>query len=203
MSKMRAFDFDSGDQLVSQTNCKGGRTVLRLMDIITPKGIIPRLKAQSREEAIYEILEHLVETGRVSDQDIENLTVEIIKRESLGSTGIGHGVAIPHIKTDKVKDFVGALAVSEEGIEFKAIDAAPVKVIILFLSPVRAISGHLQLLSHIGGLLHHQGYLQLLTEAEGKEEFVDLVQDAERMIFGIGPGGDEMPPDEGPDPILH
>ena len=177
--------------------------MLRLIDIITTSGIIPRLKAQSMEEAIYEILEHLVETKRINEDDVNDLTLQIIKRETAGSTGIGHGVAIPHIKTDKVKDFVGALAVSPEGIEFNAIDSSPVKVVILFLSPIRAVSGHLQLLSHIGGLLRHQGYLQSLTDAQGKEEFVDLVQDAERMIFGIGPGGDEVPPDEGPDPILH
>jgi mannitol/fructose-specific phosphotransferase system IIA component (Ntr-type) len=200
---MRPFVFNRAYEVKSLDSYKGGQPVLRLMDIITPQGIIPRLKAQSREEAIYEILEHLVETGRLSESDVSELTIEIIKREALGSTGIGHGVAIPHIKTDKVKDFVGSLAVSPDGIEFNSIDKVPVKVIILFLSPTRAVSGHLQLLSHIGGILRHQGYLQLLTEAKGRDEFIELVQDAERMIFGIGPGGDESSPDEGPDPILH
>lgn len=174
--------------------------MLRLIEIITAKGIIPNVKAKDRDEVIYEILDNLVATGRLEDGDRDDLLVEILKRETLGSTGIGRGVAIPHIKTGKVKEFVGVLAVSRGGIEFNAIDSAPVRVIILFLSPLRAVAGHLQLLSHIGGILRHQGYLTLLQDAETKDELVELVEDAERMIFGIGPGGDEMSLD-GPDPI--
>lgn len=179
-----------------------GVPVLRLIDIISSKGIVSRLKGSTRDEVIVELLEHLVETGRLAEGDLQDLVVEILKRETLGSTGIGHGVAIPHIKTDKVNNFVGVLGVSREGIEFNSIDKEPVKVIILFLSPVRAVSGHLQLLSHIGGILRHQGYLSSLHDAETRDDLEELVRDAERMIFGIGPGGTDGPPPEGPDVAL-
>lgn len=172
--------------------------MLRLFDIITENGIIPRLKAETREEAVYEIVDFLVSKGRIKAEHLDDLVVEIIKRETLGSTGIGHGVAIPHVKTDKVSDFVGCFAASTKGIEFNSIDSSPVKVIILFISPRRAISGHLQLLSHIGGILRHQGYLQLLCEAESKDDFEGLLKDAERMIFGLG----AEPDDDDADAIL-
>jgi nitrogen PTS system EIIA component len=174
--------------------------VLKLIDIITPKGILPNIRSRYRDEAVCEILEHLVTTDRISEDQLHDLLVEILKRETMGTTGIGSGVAIPHIKTDKVKGFVGALAVAPNGIEFNSIDSEPVKVVILFLSPVDAVSGHLQLLSHIGGILRHQGYLQLLAGAETHADLVELVEDAERMIFGLGPGGDEVS-SEGPDAI--
>jgi mannitol/fructose-specific phosphotransferase system IIA component (Ntr-type) len=176
--------------------------MLRLIDIITEKGIIPRLKAKNREEAIIEILDRLVESGRLPDQHLDDIGVEILKRETLGSTGIGSGVAIPHIKTEHVSSFVGALAVAPEGLEFNSIDKSPVRLIILFLSPNRAVSGHLQLLSHIGGILRHQGYVQLLSEAKSHRELLELVKDAERMIFGIGPGGDESPSDDEIDAVM-
>lgn len=174
--------------------------MLRLIDIITTKGLIPNLRARDRDEAIYEMLEHLVDTERLAEDKARELLVELLKRETLGSTGIGHGVAIPHIKTDQVKDFVGVLARSRRGIDFSSIDAEPVNVIILFLSPLRAVSGHLQMLSHVGGLLRHHGFLELLRDAVTEEALRELVEDAERMIFGIGPGGDESDP-EGPDVV--
>lgn len=170
--------------------------MLQLIDIISEKGVIASLQAETREEAVYTMLERLVESGRIQADQLDDLCVEIIKRETLGTTGIGHGVAIPHIKTAAVSDFVGVLAVSEDGVNFNSIDAAPVKVIILFLSPSHAVSGHLQLLSHIGGILRHQGYISLLKEAKTEADIVSLVKDAERMIFGIGPGGDEIPDDD-------
>ena len=69
-------------------------------------------------------------------------------------------------------------------------------------SPARAVSGHLRLLAHIGGILNHDGYVRLLLEAEGRNELVDLVRDAERMIFGEDPGPSGPPPDDQGDPVL-
>src|SRR4051812_27256911 len=126
----------------------------------------------------------------------------LLKRESLGATNIGNNVAIPHVKTDLVQAFVGAIAISKKGIEF-APGEPPVHVIILFLSPSRAVSGHLRLLAHIGGILNHDGYVKLLRDAEGRSEILDLVRDAERMIFGDASAQDEdNKGDTGKDPVL-
>ncbi|MBI3723064.1 PTS sugar transporter subunit IIA [bacterium] len=161
---------------------------MRLSEIITPEAVIPKLRATDRDEAILEIVDHLVEQKRISEQQKDDLVVEFLKREALGTTAIGHGVAIPHVKTDKLKEFMGALAISRSGVEF-SYDEPPVNVIFLFLSPARAVSGHLKLLAHIGGILRHENYVKLLKDAQTREELVDLVKDAERMIFGEGGGG--------------
>ena len=170
---------------------------MRLIEIIGNEGVIPKLKARERDEALMEIVDRLIEVGGVQAEQREDVLMALLKRESLGATSIGNSVAIPHVKTDMVNEFVGILARSPHGIEF-APDEPPVHVVILFLSPERAVSGHLRLLAHIGGILNHDGYVRLLREAEGKGELLDLIRDAERMIFGEESGRAD---DQG-DPVL-
>lgn len=179
---------------------------MRLIEIIGNDGVIPRLRARERDEALVELVDHLVGAKRVAEGDREDLLMALLKRESLGATSIGNSVAIPHVKTELASEFVGVLGRSKEGIDF--LDGeAPVHLIILFFSPLRAVSGHLRLLAHIGGILNHDGYVRLLLDAEGRGDLVDLVRDAERMIFGEdhagGSGGGEGPrPDDLGDPVL-
>lgn len=170
---------------------------MRLIDVIGSHGILPRLKATERDEALLEIVEHLIATGRVPSELREDLLMALLKRESLGATSIGNNVAIPHVKTELVNEFMGVLARSRQGIDFGG-GEPPVKVIILFMSPARAVSGHLRLLAHIGGILNHDGYVQLLISAEGRGELADLVADAERMIFGVEPDGEGRDPGQNP-----
>jgi mannitol/fructose-specific phosphotransferase system IIA component (Ntr-type) len=171
---------------------------VRLIDIIGNEGIVPRLKARSRDEALMELVELLVAKDRVKGADPEDLLMALLKRESLGATSIGNAVAIPHVKTNLVNEFVGVLGRSRDGIDF-AEGEPPVHLIILFFSPERAVSGHLRLLAHIGGILNHDGYVRLLLEAESRAEVIDLVRDAERMIFGEDPN---PPADDQGDPVL-
>jgi mannitol/fructose-specific phosphotransferase system IIA component (Ntr-type) len=163
---------------------------VRLSEIIPAEAIVPKLRGSDRDEAIFEIVEHLVDKGKLSEDQKDDLVVEFLKREALGTTAIGHGVAIPHVKTDKIKDFLGALAISRTGVEFSP-DEPPVNVIFLFLSPARAVSGHLKLLAHIGGILRHENFVNRLKEAKSREELIGLVQDAERLIFGDGGDSDD------------
>lgn len=177
---------------------------MRLIEIIGSEGILPELNGTYRDEAFLEIVDQLVATARVSPKHKEDLLMALLKRESLGATSIGNHVAIPHVKTDLVTEFVGAIAISKKGIDF-APGEEKVHVIILFLSPARAVSGHLRLLAHIGGILNHDGYVRLLRDAQGKSEILDLVRDAERMIFGDASAADEDGNDErqgGKDPVL-
>ena len=107
---------------------------MRLIEIIGNEGIIPRLKATERDEAFVEIVNHLVEWGRVDSSKHEEILMALLKRESLGATSIGNHVAIPHVKTDLVQEFTGAIAVSSKGLAFEP-GEPPVHVLILFLSP--------------------------------------------------------------------
>jgi nitrogen PTS system EIIA component len=171
---------------------------MRLIEIIGTDGVIFGLKATDRDEALMEVVGHLMKSGRIQEDQQDDVMMALLKRESLGATAIGNHVAIPHVKTDMVKEFVGVLARSRKGIDFGG-GEPPVHVIILFLSPTRAVSGHLRLLAHIGGILKHDGYVELLREAETRTDLLDLIRDAERMIFGHEGDGEEGP---GQNPVL-
>jgi PTS system nitrogen regulatory IIA component len=172
---------------------------VRLIDIIGTQGVLYRLKATDRDEALMEVVEHLCASGRIKQGLQEDVMMALLKRESLGATAIGNHVAIPHVKTELVNEFVGVLARSRKGIDFGG-GEPPVHVIILFLSPMRAVSGHLRLLAHIGGILKHDGYVELLREAETRTDLLELISDAERMIFGHE--GDDEGRDTGQNPVL-
>jgi mannitol/fructose-specific phosphotransferase system IIA component (Ntr-type) len=174
---------------------------MRLIDLITKEGIVHRLKATMRDEALMLLVQNLVDTGRIAADQQEDIMMALCKRESLGATNIGNGVAIPHVKTDLVNEFMGVMARSREGIDFGG-DDGPVYVIILFLSPARAVSGHLRLLAHIGGILKHDGYVQLLREAETRADLHELIQDAERMLGFSTEGDDTDDRDTGQNPVL-
>ena len=174
---------------------------MRLIEIIGEKGVIPRLRATSRDEALLEIVDHMVEMGHVPTVQREEILMALLKREALGATSIGNAVAIPHVKTNLVSNFVGSIGISRDGISF-AQGEPLVHIVILFLSPERAVSGHLRLLAHIGGILNHDGYVRLLRDAQGRAEIVDLIRDAERMIFGEDPGDPNDRGDDSPQPVL-
>lgn len=174
------------------------RVFVRLIEIISEKGVLPRLRATTRDEALLEIVDHMVESGRVPGEQREEILMALLKREALGATSIGNAVAIPHVKTDLVSNFVGALGISRDGIGF-APGEPLVHIVILFLSPERAVSGHLRLLAHIGGILNHSTYVKQLCQATGPLDLLEVVKDAERAIFGEEREGDA---EQGGTPVL-
>lgn len=156
---------------------------VRLCDIIPKEAIVADIRSDERDGAVLELLEGLERSGRVKAEHREEILLALMKREALASTALSDGVAIPHAKVRCVPDFAGALGVSRAGIDFSAADDRPVYVVFLFLSPEHAISGHLQLMAHIGALARHPQYLRLIRAARGHAELSQLVADAEKLIF--------------------
>ena len=99
---------------------------MKLRDIVVEKAIIPQLKSTKRDEVINELVEALVESGAVEATLHEEFVKAVLTRERKGSTGFGHGVAVPHVKSPKVEKLTVAIGISKEGIDFKALDKEPV-----------------------------------------------------------------------------
>jgi len=122
----------------------------RLADVIAEDSIILNLTANDKEGVIRELVEHLAKTGRLKKKDVEEVVERVLEREKGGSTGIGNGVAIPHIKQyEGVKEMVGVLGCKSVGIDFKAIDGAPCHLIFLLLTPEEQTEEHLKILRKI------------------------------------------------------
>src|SRR5256714_654062 len=136
-----------------------------LGDILGPEQIIPGMNASNRWQAIDELINNLVSTGKIKPENQDAITAVVKKRESSMSTGIGFGIGIPHASTDLITEVVGALGRSKKGINFDALDNQPVNLAMLFLVPQGQFQKHLHTLANIAKLLHRSEFRQALMQA--------------------------------------
>jgi mannitol/fructose-specific phosphotransferase system IIA component (Ntr-type) len=95
---------------------------MKLRDIVVEKAIIAPLKSTKRDDAIRELVDCLAANGAVKPALADELSKAVIKREKKGSTGFGHGVAAPHVKTPEVQRVFAAVGIAPGGLEFQALD---------------------------------------------------------------------------------
>ena len=147
---------------------------MKLASLLTPKQVILDLKGEVCSEAIGNIVEHLI-TQKLLDNNLrEEILESLEERERQISTGIGSGVAIPHAFSDKIDQVVAAFARSKEGVDFEALDNAPVNFVILFIVPKKEYNMHLQTLAAIARMFNNCAVRQELQEAETVENVLDI-----------------------------
>lgn len=134
-----------------------------LRDLVTPDAILPSLKATSKKQALQAIAEKAASLTGLSEQEIcETLQ----KREKLGSTGVGGGIAIPHGKLPELERIFGLFARLPKPIDFESLDEHPVDLIFLLLAPEGAGADHLKALAHVARLFRDPGVLAKLRGTE-------------------------------------
>ena len=147
-----------------------------LGDILSREQIIPDLRATNRWEAIDELINNLVTTGKITAQNQEAIAAVVKKRETSMSTGIGFGIGIPHASTDLITEVVGALGRSTKGVNFDALDNQPVNLVMLFLVPQGQFQKHLHTLANIAKLLHKAEFRQALEQAPDADAMLQIVR---------------------------
>jgi mannitol/fructose-specific phosphotransferase system IIA component (Ntr-type) len=152
---------------------------MKLRDIVVKKAIIPSLVAVKRDDAIRELMDALVGAGKVTPDQRDVFVKSIIARENRGSTGFGHGVAVPHAKSAVVKQLVVAVGVSRSGVEFNALDKQPVHSIFLLLSPESRPEEHLDAMEAIFGNLSRDQFRRFLRQAGSVDDVVTLLEEAD------------------------
>jgi Phosphotransferase system mannitol/fructose-specific IIA domain (Ntr-type) len=148
-----------------------------LGDILGPEQIIPGMNASNRWEAIDELINNLVTTGKIKRENLDAISSVVKKRESSMSTGIGFGIGIPHASTDLIYEVVGALGRSKKGINFDALDNQPVNLVMLFLVPQGQFQKHLHTLANIAKLLHRAEFRQALEQAPDAAAMLQIIRD--------------------------
>ncbi len=136
-----------------------------LCDILQKDLIIPELAAADRWQAIDELINHLVQTGKIQAEHREAIAAVVKKRENSMSTGIGFGIGIPHASTDLIYEVTGAFGRSKAGVNFDSLDNQPVNLVMLFLVPQGQFQKHLHTLANIAKLLHNKDFRQTLETA--------------------------------------
>lgn len=119
------------------------------LPFLSAEGVLPDLKATHKNDAIREIVESLVSSGDLAETQTESIVATLLRREELGSTGIGKGVALPHTKHPAVARELGTIAWSATGVDFDSIDGQPVHLIVLLLSPTGHPSDHIRALAKV------------------------------------------------------
>ena len=137
-------------------------------------GVICFLQAKSRDEALHKLVEALEDAGKLVNK--EDFFSAITKREKIVSTGIGMGVAIPHAKLDTYDHFFVAVGIqrSDEGIEWDALDGAPVKLIFLIGGPANQQTEYLKILSGLTAAIKMEGLRKNLLDADSQEDIIQL-----------------------------
>lgn len=149
---------------------------MNLADILTHEQILPDLQATTRWEAIDELINNLVSTGKIKPEHREAVAAVVKKRETSMSTGIGFGIGIPHASTDLIYEVVGAFGRSKKGVNFDALDNQPVNLVMLFLVPQGQFQKHLHTLANIAKLLHNKEFRQALESAPDADAMVQIIK---------------------------
>ena len=136
-----------------------------LKDILTEELIVPDMAATDRWEAIEELIDHLVNCGKIASEHREAIVEVVRKRENSMSTGIGFGIGLPHASTDLIEEIVGVFGRSLKGIQFDALDNKPVNLVLLFLVPQGKFQQHLHTLANIARVLQDGQFRKELSEA--------------------------------------
>ena len=148
----------------------------KISKVVTSDCIIPRLRAETKEQAIDELLAVLERQGKLDDP--AKAREDVMAREQQMSTGLTDGLAVPHAKTRGVSDMVVALGIKPEGIEFESLDGKPARVIFLVLSRPDTMGPHLQCLAEISAICSKVDVQQMLMSSEKESEVLEIIQSA-------------------------
>lgn len=157
---------------------------MKFADFVSRKAVLADLKAFDKEGAIREMAMSLVEAGDIGEAEAEGIIKALLKREELGSTGIGRGIAVPHTKHASVDRLVGTVAVSRNGVDFASLDGEQVQLLFLLISPPDRPSDHLRALENVSRQLRDEGFCRFLKQAQSAEEILQLLDEADNSQFG-------------------
>jgi fructose-specific phosphotransferase system IIA component len=156
---------------------------MKILDFLSKKAILTDIKSTKKEEVIKELVELLISSGEIDKRFRNKLFEALIARESLGSTAIGQGVAIPHAKSDCVTKLVAAFGLSRKGVDFDSLDGEPAHIFFLLVAPQDSAGPHLKALARISRLLKDKYFRDSLRACSDDKSVVKIVtQEDEKKV---------------------
>jgi len=153
--------------------------MMKLSDYMVADAVVPELAVATRDEAIHALVTALATAGKIEQSSVDGIVEKIIERENMGSTGIGKGIAVPHIKHSSVKDIVGTIGCSQVGIDFKSLDQAPVYTVLLLVSPESDPDKHLEAMENLFSHLSQDSFRKFLRQAHTQNDIVEIIKDSD------------------------
>lgn len=154
---------------------------MNISDILNEKVISVDMECTDKDDAINKMVDLASNTGLMTD--VDKVRECVFEREKLVSTGVGKGFAIPHGKTDLIKDIVAAFAVLKEPIDFDSIDLEPVQFVFLIVGKESLLNAHIKLLSRISRLMNKDEFREKLESAKSPDEVLKIFKEEEAISF--------------------
>lgn len=155
---------------------------MKLTDFIVKAAVVKELKSTDKRGAISEMIEAMKIAYKSEKLKVNEIVDLLIKREKIGSTGIGNSIAVPHVKMDGIKSVIGAFGRSSSGIDFNSIDGEPVHLIFLILASADDHESNLQALRRIAQVAKQPNFCKFLKDAKDQSEIVGLFKELDEVL---------------------
>lgn len=156
---------------------------MNIMDFLSKKAILPDIQPTKKEDVIKELVDVLINAGEIEKRCRNKLIDALMSRESLGSTAIGQGIAIPHAKSDCVSKLIAAFGLSKKGVDFDSLDGEPAYIFFLLVAPKDSAGPHLKALARISRLLKDKYFRDNLRAcADDKSIIKTISQEDEKKL---------------------
>ncbi|MDD5730260.1 MAG: PTS sugar transporter subunit IIA [Candidatus Omnitrophica bacterium] len=155
---------------------------MKIMDFLSKKAIISDVKSVKKDEVVKELVDALIAAGDIEKIHRGKIIDALMERESLGSTAIGQGIAIPHAKTDAVNKLVGAFGLSKKGVDFDSLDGEPVYIFFLLVAPQDSAGPHLKALARISRLFKDKYFRENLRVCEDDKAIIKTISQEDEKL---------------------
>ena len=156
---------------------------MKISSILNEELISVKIAGESKEDVINAIIELASSSPKV--KDLEKVRQAIFEREKIMSTGVGKGFAIPHGKTDAVTDIVAAFGITEQPIDYEALDHEPVRLLFLLIGKDSLVGAHIKLLSRISRLMNKEELRNRLLQAASSSEVLEILREEEMNYLDV------------------
>jgi len=156
---------------------------MQIMEFLSKKAILTDIKSAKKEDVIRELVDAMISAGDIEKRHRNKLIDALMARESLGSTAIGQGIAIPHAKCDCVEKLVAGFGLSKKGVDFDSLDGEPAYIFFLLVAPQDSAGPHLKALARISRLLKDKYFRDNLRACEDDKAVVKIItQEDEKKV---------------------
>lgn len=155
---------------------------MKIMDFLSKEAIVTDIKSIKKEEVIKELVDALIQAGDIDKSCGNKLIEALMERESLGSTAIGQGIAIPHAKSECITKLVGAFGLSRKGVDFDSLDGERVFIFFLLVAPQDSAGPHLKALARISRLFKDKHFRDNLRMCQDREGIIKVISQEDEKI---------------------
>ncbi len=156
---------------------------MKVFELLEESFILIDFKSDDKKEIINELIDLHKEDKNVND--LEKVRTAIHEREKEMSTGIGKGFAIPHGKTNAVKDVIVSFGKTTRGIDYEALDGNPVHLVFLLVGKVDLVSKYIKLLSRISRVMNKDDFRDKILNAKSKDEIINIFEEEEKHYIDV------------------